>query len=551
MVYGPVVLTAYIFSFRWVLWLAGGVFLMDWICFRRIQCWKFQDSDEGFPFFKTLIALCGGFFALALLGKASQYWTLGLSAQDFWLFVDILEQGKKGAFLLTRFAPQSLGFVQHGIIHPMLTWALLVPLAKWIGSVPVALLYNPAVLAGAGWMVAVLAKPQWGSRSALVFAAAFLASTQVGKVLMYEVHPEAAYPFLLLLWFWSLQLHTRLQVKWVGVVLSVLLCAGIKEDSVFVLAPWILVGVIGFTGARRRAVALSGAVLVFVLFLQMWAVKGWSSGNLGPSNWQGAPVVVEVSLSALKGGRWEGLTSGWKILSHLIADGGGIVRILIGFFQFLISRPWLSLLILAPWVALNRWFWVSILPLALVYSMLPGPRVLWNYYSAPFLGAFWFCAMMRVGFGSRRVDSAKNYFPYFALGSSLILGSGSIQFFWPSNWVQAVRAETRRLLEPGPNFLGPDLNGKGLVASHLIGLVPLERVLTDRIPSASDSQFWNQIDFVLISPNLGRFEMSQESAKQLFEQLSRSPDWEKKGEFETFAWFLRKKRIHASFDFHE
>ena len=112
---------------------------------------------------KILLALCGGFFFLAVLGKYSQLWTLTLNAQDFfWLFTDILEHGKRGAFFLTRFAPQSQGPVQHGVVHPMLTWGLFSLPAWLMGSTWTALLFNPLALAGAGFLVALLSRKRWG-----------------------------------------------------------------------------------------------------------------------------------------------------------------------------------------------------------------------------------------------------------------------------------------------------------------------------------------------------------------------------------------------------
>src|SRR4051794_11591333 len=63
-------------------------------------------------------------FTLAASAKFLQLQSLELNSQDFWLFEDMLRSLRDGAFLLTRFAPQMLGPVQHGAIHTTFAWAL-------------------------------------------------------------------------------------------------------------------------------------------------------------------------------------------------------------------------------------------------------------------------------------------------------------------------------------------------------------------------------------------------------------------------------------------
>ena len=274
-------------------------------------------------FYSLLVGLTLIYFGFALLAKYSQYRSLALHGQDFWLFVDLLEQLKKGGVFLTRFAPQSLGFVQHGSVHPMFSWAALLPLVWIFGSITTALIFNPLMLAAAAWMIGVLAYRRAGSRpdhhrsnhrfnprsnqrsnhhrggaTALLLAAAFLASTQVGKVLMYDVHPEAAYPFLTLLVLWALGLDGSKRVRWKTLVVSTLLCAGIKEDSFLILLPWVAWALWTFRAPTRHrqstqfyAALVCGILVVGVALLQMFAVNQWSNGAWGPKIWEGQSVI--------------------------------------------------------------------------------------------------------------------------------------------------------------------------------------------------------------------------------------------------------------------
>ncbi len=511
------------FHLRWVLWCVGAGWVLLYLSgsFDRFKN-QFNDFSEKY-FLKLLFGVSAVFFVLALLGKFSQFWALSLNAQDFWLFVDILEQAKKGGFFLTRFAPQSLGFVQHGTVHPMFTWMVLSPLTWVLGTVNVALIFNPLVLTAAGIMVGVIAKKKWGAFYSLVFAMAFLASTQVGKILMYDVHPEAAYPFFVLLWFWSLGLEGSNQIRWVSLVLATFLCVGVKEDSVFVLGPWLLWGLVCLKGNQRKAVISSAVVASFGVLFQVLLVKNWISGAWGPSIWEGHPVIVGAGVGAFRGLHWSGVSDIVSLSLQLIQDQGGVLGFVKGVGSFLLSRPWISLLVLAPWVGVSLRFWWVILPLVCAYSVLEGPRVLWNYYSAPFLASFWICAIT--------ADQDQNHSGWdnpgpkikkaaWALGAALLLGSGSVQIFWPSQQVSEVKLEVQKLL--------PCIRKRALVPSHLLGLVPLNQVWTDRVPHTKEQ--WDQLNSILFSPGIGRYELPLDQASKLYTDLLQNPDWVEVGD---------------------
>jgi hypothetical protein len=370
-----------------------------------------------------------------------------------------------------------------------------------------------------------LTRKRWGASGSLLWAAAFLASTQVGKILVYETHPEAAYPFFVLLWLWSLGLDGSGKIRTTSLILATVLCMGVKEDSFLVLGPWLLWGVVVLKGRQRLAVGGASILAGCVFFLQTWAVRNWSSGVWGPSQWMGETVRFQVSLGFFKGMHWSGIQDIFTIIHNLLDDRGGIWGCLKSVGKFLVSRPWLSLVILTPWVLVQKRFWATMGPMAFAYSLLEGPKLLWTYYSAPLLGSFWFCASAPDGRSLNdspvhgRWKLKREYYPVWAFGAALLLGSGSVDFFFPAPEVKQIKEEVQAL--------APCLRGKGLVSSHLIGLVPLEKVWTERIPKTLDQ--WQKLDHLLFSPDWPGYEISQPAAQALEQELKKNPEWTQVG----------------------
>jgi hypothetical protein len=502
-----------IFHFRWILWgigVAGLILCLSGM--KRGSAHEIKGICNRY-YSRIILLVCLSFFGFSLLEKYTQFWSLSLHGQDFWLFVDILEQMKQGAFFLTRFAPHEIGYVQHGAVHPMFSWGLLLPLSFLIGSAHAALVHNPLVLSLAGLMVALLTRKSWEAWGSILWTCAFLGSTQVGKVLLYEVHPESAYPFFMLLWFWSVGLDGTHRIRYWALILSTALCMGVKEDSFLVLGPWLAWGLFVLAGQQRRAVLYSLVIATACFGFQLYAVRNWASGHWGPHEWNGSPVLYQVSLGFFKGLHWSSLSNVKDILLQFVSDQGGGVGWAKSLFHFLLSRPWLSLLVLAPWVLFQFRFWWVSLPLIAAYSVLEGPRLLWNYYSAPFLGLFWFSAAAP----DRERSGLFRVWPVWAFLASCLLGSGSIDLFFPSQKVTAIKKEVKELLP----CLGEAHHG--LVASHLLSLVPLEKVWTERVPKTPTQ--WESVDFVLFSPHMSRFELPREAAEKLYLDLKNNPAW--------------------------
>ena len=98
----------------------------------------------------------------------------------------------------------------------------------------------------------------------------------------------------------------------------------------------------------------------------------------------------------------------------------------------------------------------------------------------------------------------------WVLLAALLIGSQSMSFYWPSQQIL-------NLIQEAQDLRGC-LNGKGLVASHLIGQVPSDHIWSDRVPR-TDAQ-WEKLDFVFFSPRVERYELNLREAARLFEKLS-------------------------------
>jgi hypothetical protein len=514
----------------------------------RKLLWEHLHETAETQYRSCLALVVGSFLLIATVAKHSQLHALALNAEDFWLFEDMLAQMMRGGFFITRYAPQALGWVQHGAVHPMLSWVFALPLAYVVGPTLAAVAFGPLVFSGAGLALAAIARPRWGTAGALAIAAAFLASSQLGKVLMYDVHPEAAYPLGVLLWAWAAGWGDgKLRVP--ALLFATIFTAGIKEDSFAVLLP--LIAATAWVRCRpelkklwplkkparpANVIALrpkksedqaeihppsSPALLqwlgacailaIGVTAFQFAAVHQWSSGAWGPSQWQGQPVAIPRGAELMRNRHWDTPASALAILGDLIAQRGGIVGAVGSFFKFLISRPWISLLALAPWVVTRSGFWISVLPLAAIYSVLDDPGKFINYYSAPVLGTFWLAAIC---YPPRK--ARKRSVLLWLLSLSLVLGGGGIVFYQSTQLTRQTRDEIQALAACLP------AQSHGMVTGPFIGLVPAEKIATDRV--APDRPL-ESVDFYLFSTSLPSYEVGPAASQVLLTRLSKDPRW--------------------------
>jgi hypothetical protein len=223
--------------------------------------------------------------------------------------------------------------------------------------------------------------------------------------------------------------------------------------------------------------------------------------------------MVKASAGVFPGAHWDSLAGMLDIMKLLLESSGGLTGIVAKIARFWVSRPWWSLLIFAPWVLLRIEFWWVVFPLSCVYALLEGPKFLWNYYSAPFLGSFWFCASLGL---KGKLPQVRNKLPYWVLGSTLLLGSSSIQLEWPSQEVRTLKEEVRQFL--------PCLGEKGLVTPAFLGLVPMEKVWTERLPRTVGQ--WGKMDFILVAPEMDRYELTRGQVQHLLEKVKGDSNWQ-------------------------
>ena len=500
-----------IFHLRWVLWIAGVLLFFKALLKIRWFATPFGLISEVFSilsnrndfhqsetalkaqFRRTLKWTCFVFFLTSLAAKFSQWNALQLNSQDFWLFVDLLEQMKKGGFFITRFAPQALGYVQHGSVHPTFSWVILLPFAYLVGSVTACLLFNPVCLAVAGWFLGLLAEERMSKREAWLMTCAFLCSTQVGRVMMYDVHPEVAYPLLTFLFCFCLRNLARYRLSFIGIVL---LFSGLKEDSFLILIPLLISSYVTASRLDKRILFMAGVASVSVWMFQMWSIKMWVSGEWGSEFWNGKTVFFKGGASIFQGKHWSGILESFQILKDLVGVRGGALGLTLGLIRFLSSRAWLSLIIFAPWVTYRKRFFFRVGPLLVAYSLLDGPNRLWTYYSAIFLGVFWISAIDLIpSFPQLRSACVS-----FCLGASLLCGSQGLEFYFPKSSLDELKTRV--------NLALPLLRGEGVVSPSLLSLVPLQSVYSDRFPIRSED--WDQAQFVLFAEKLPRFEMNED-----------------------------------------
>lgn len=503
----------WVFHFRWIENFLGCAFLVALaLKHRKIQTALSRIEPIVEKYFSVLLSgLCIGFFAFASIAKFSQKSSLSLNGCDFWLFTDMLEQMKHGGFLITRFAPQGIGWVQHGVIHRSFTWALALPFAWIFGSVNSALLFEPWIFALSAAALAGLAREKWGSLGALAIASAFLLSSQVGRILMYDVHPEAAYPLCFFVWAWSLGLNGKREVRWLCLILATLAGIWIREDSILLFLPSAVWAIFTLNQKQRSAAIFSLILAIAAYQFNFFAFNRWASGAWGPHLWNGVSVRIPDNPPFLQGVPWNSFGALSIALEKTVARLGGGMGALQALAHFIFSRPWISLGALFPWVFMQPDFWIMALPLAASYALLKDAAPLGIYYSAPFLGIFWLA-------GTRTRPSTKHWI--WMLLVSLLLGGGGIEWQTPSPAASDLKIQTSEL---APCL--QRISGQGLVATPLIGLVSLEKIWTERIPKEIENE--KQIHFALFAPAFPRFENSRADLDRLSTYLSTNPLWER------------------------
>ena len=477
--------------FEWILALG-----LMWRAFR------FR-SNEGvlpgsFSTERSIALLVTSYACLAFIAKLSQYFSLSLNAQDFWLFIDILRNTQAGDFFITHFGPQAWGPVQHGAVHPFLPWAALAPLSHIFGNVWVGLLFNPLCFALAGWMLNQLArhlglKSEW--RFLLVLA--FLFSRQSSLTVMYEVHPEALYPLLSFGMVYALIRESWWQAFAWGVVLGLL-----KEDSFMVvwgcgIAAWFLNP--GLVRKLPKVMGVFGASAL-AYGLQVWLIQYFNRNAYGG---------VIPSAGVLVGNhKWDSLRSIGATAQALLEANGGLSGTLVAYGRFLISDSWRGILFTAPWVALSPGFWLAELPLTFSFSLRGTNAVFWNYYSVPFIAFFWIFLIKQLA------SKVSIRWAWAVVVLSLLNGSESLVISIPNAETMAIRQEAGDCSKRVDSF-----QGKGVVLARLIPFVPLAKVISDRLPGSAEEEA--RVSYYFLTKNLTSYNIALSDLKAKIESLKR------------------------------
>ncbi|RYZ82872.1 MAG: DUF2079 domain-containing protein, partial [Proteobacteria bacterium] len=337
-------------------------------------------------------ALC--YFFAALACKYSQLYTHQLAGADFWLLEDMLRWMAKGQPYVTRFAGQDVGPIQHGAVHAFLSMYLLVPFVWLFGSEFTALAMNPLALAAGGFAIGLAANRLTDSRIlALVCTVAFLASAWTGRILMYDCHPEAFYPLLIVGAFVTLRnefLSSR--VRWIFMVGAVTLLAGMKQDAIFItFVIWLNAVLIG--KLRPKAAVVSFATLMVVSLLMTGIIRQFRFGEFGVDHVligaQTFDVITPVAGSvALKGYQLNRVADLSGLANAFFAEHGGALNMAFDTLSYLVKPPFLMIALIAPWIWVSGVSaWILLVPLGLIYGLVGGFIAgLPIYHSAPVLG---------------------------------------------------------------------------------------------------------------------------------------------------------------------
>ena len=483
---------------------------------------------EAVPHRLFALSACG-FFLLAFAGKISQASVMALNGADFWLFEDMLFWFTKGEPYITRFAPQASGPVQHGGVHAYLSFLLTAPLAKIFGPLNVALAFNAAMIAGAGYVLARIAYTITASvRIALLLALGFWVSEWTSRILMFDMHPEAAYPLCGLLLYAATERFAQLKnlKSYVLFSLAWVLMAAWKQDTIMVC------GVIWLWFSLRREWSIRAAVTAAVatalpLILMTMMVQMYKSGALGAAAVTiGESLTVPVAKPAfgshvVGGHQIAGVGSVFAIGEFLLQKNGGLFGMLKAILLYFVTDPFVFFALTAPWLWRRFEFWILVMPMALVFAVVGGNMgVLSNYHTAPLLVGMWIAIIFdlrkAVGAGERAVF----YKAVWIVVISLIHGGSSLAYYQPSAAARGTLLEAKQLTNGLP--------GLGVVSSRLLLAVPHEQVWTDQLPLL-DGQIQEPPSFVrwvLFPKALPSYDMPSEVQAAWRNYVAAHPEWE-------------------------
>jgi len=419
--------------------------------------------------------------------------------------------------------------VQHGAVHPYLSIFAAVP-AVWVfGPTLTALAFNPFFLALAGFILGHLVFRVLRSPGlALLLPVCFWMSEWISRTLLYEMHPEAAYPaFAFAAAFCVLKAAETGREKYIWFILSLLsffALTGVKQDGM------LLAGLMWLWLSVRRcwslALALSsGAVIAGTAVAMALIVQGFRSGSLGAisfaiSDSLSAPVAIPEQTTGVLGGRAiTGLSSIFSILSYFVESAGGSWGLVKQVGRYFVANPFLSFALVAPWIWMGLAAWLLVFPMAVLFAIV-GPTVggLQNYYSAPLVALFWLAvleAFTWVPAGTWRSRAA-----IWLAAATAFLGANGPKIYFPNAHVSQLLYDADKI--------SSEMRGLGVVSSRLVTAVPKEKIWSERLvlsgaPSLEPPEF---VKWVLLPKELGSYEISRETAAAWREWALASGRWQ-------------------------
>lgn len=497
------------FRFQWFEWAIAILCLFP-IFFSTVRVQLEQKLKTKSETYSNAVIIL--FLAFGIAAKFSQYWFLAVDAKDFWLFVDYLFNFSHGNGFVTRFGPQGTGPIQHGAVHPY-HWAVIPIgiLSKWISPVFFAVIWNPLTLALSGFSLKSLLKTLKVQHYQIpLFLFAYLFSTHIAVIQEYDPHPETLY-----LLFTFMLVRQVLNRQLITASIIALLLGALKADAIFVAVPVIIAWAI-YTklNLKNTLIILFSSCIGYALGTAF--VGLYKNGALGPSTIliSNTPFSVLIPDGPFLGakGNWSDWKSIQSISKYLIELNGGLIGTLKNYFHFLTSSSFLDLFKIAPWIALSSTLWISLLPIAFVFSLKGVQAIFWNYYSAPFLGIVW-PIIVALPFTQRpRIV-------WILLLLSMVRGSASMNILFPLTTTRELISCAEQASKQIPK------NSVGLVSGNLIRFTPFQQILSDQVLAWDDTQLRSSIQFVLSPLGLSKWGLSKEQQQQLRNTLSNQPEW--------------------------
>lgn len=442
------------------------------------------------------------YLAIALTCKISQWQSLQLHAFDFWLFEDLISHVSRGLGMVTRFAPQEPGALQHGVIHGFWPLVLLSPLVWLFGSLAVTLVFNPAVIVFAGYLLVRLGK-RLGllPLDRVIILVAFLFHFLTTEMLMHEMHPELIYPAVFF-WIWDLSLREKKNV-WLPVFYFVV--SSFKEDAALLMLPVLF---------------LTRASLVSWIALALGVVAHWGGMKLA-----GAYSLVRVPQVSAWG---TAQLSPLEIIDHL----GGWLAIPGSWLKFMAHSGTVFLLAACPWLLIRRQFWILWIPYSFLFAFLGDRARLTNYYAAPFIAIFFTSVVFEFSKHKERIAEKRAVLLLVAL----LIGSNGLVAYVP----RAPIPEIKSALKVFNQTLIQDHAAMGVVAAPFLGFVDRDKVWSDRAPIHTED--WKQINY-LILPQGGwtSYEIPSPDLQKLELRLKSDSNWKMVSSSTEFVQFWRRR----------